>query len=209
MALPAPSAFTVMQFAYTTGKNATDMAMVIDAMDLLYSKIFDGFCIVSSDSDFTRLASRIRENGLTVYGFGQTKTPEPFRKACDKFIFTENLSSDDTVAEKSVPKPDANKQKQNKIKSDTKLMNLIRDAIDVHSDDSGWASLGPIGSYINRVSPDFDVKNYGFSKLSDLIKFIDLFETQKTGTRLTVRKKNTGALLTAYKLTPGRTRLRP
>lgn len=201
-----PYAITpIQQFSYTTGKNATDMAMVIDAMDLLYSGVFSGFCIVSSDSDFTRLASRIRENGLTVYGFGQKKTPEAFRKACDKFIFTENLivyeeeiTIETLCADKNIPIDNqqkqpavvAEKKQQNIIKGDTRLMNLIRDAIDTHSDDSGWASLGPIGSYINRVSSDFDVKTYGFSKLSEFIKFIDLFETKQVGTQLKICKKN-------------------
>ncbi len=183
-----PYAITpVQQFAYTTGKNATDMAMIIDAMDLLYSDIFDGFCIISSDSDFTRLASRIRENGLIVYGFGEAKTPKSFRKACDKFIFTENLNFQESVGQGSSELIE--KQRKNKLKMDTKLMNLIRDAIDDHSDDKGWANLGSIGSYINRVSSDFDVKNYGFKKLSEFIEFIDLFETKKSGSQTKVRKK--------------------
>lgn len=180
----------VQQFAYTKGKNATDMAMIIDAMDLLYSDIFDGFCIVSSDSDFTRLASRIRENGLTVYGFGESKTPDSFRKACDKFIITDYLRHEEKGHQNELKGViNLNLEKHNKIKGNTKLISTIREAIDTHSDDTGWASLGGIGSYINRVLSDFDVKTYEFTKLSDLIKSIDLFETKQDGSQLKVRKK--------------------
>ncbi len=194
-----PHAITpIQQFSYTTGKNATDMAMVIDAMDLLYSNVFDGFCIVSSDSDFTRLASRIRENGLIVYGFGQNKTPAPFRKACDKFIYTENLGGNthptqtesSTVSKPADSKNSTNKKKQKKLKMDTKLMNLIRDAIDSNSDDQGWANLGLVGSYISRVSSDFDVKTYGFNKLSEFIRSIDLFEVKQIENQLKVCKRS-------------------
>lgn len=191
-----PHAITpVQQFAYTKGKNATDMAMVIDAMDLLYSNTFDGFCIVSSDSDFTRLASRIRENGLTVYGFGQKKTPESFRKACDKFIYTENLSVHaviETDEEKSQTAIIRNKRKTpSELKQDTALMNLIRNAVKEHADDDGWTSLGVVGQYINKVNSDFDSRNYGYPKLSYLINAIDLFETRMHGNHLWLRlKKN-------------------
>lgn len=197
-----PHAITpVQQFAYTKGKNATDMAMVIDAMDLLYSNTFDGFCIVSSDSDFTRLASRIRENGLTVYGFGQKKTPESFRKACDKFIYTENLSVH-TVIENGEEKTQMlvvhNKRRTPaELKQDTALMNLIRNAVKEHADDEGWTSLGVVGQYINKVNSDFDPRNYGYSKLSYLINAIDLFETQMHGNHLWLRlKKKNGNTFT-------------
>ena len=142
----------IQQFRYTVGKNATDSAMIIDAMDLLYVGRFDGFCIVSSDSDFTRLASRIRESGQTVYGFGERKTPEPFRTACDKFIYTEVLAGTTEAETEAAPKQRSAKE----LRGDSHLMNLLRGAIEAASDDTGWAGLGPIGSIINKQSPDFD-----------------------------------------------------
>lgn len=194
-----PHAITpVQQFAYTKGKNATDMAMVIDAMDLLYSNTFDGFCIVSSDSDFTRLASRIRENGLTVYGFGQKKTPESFRKACDKFIYTENLLSHTAteICEDKAQAPIFHTKRKSpaELKQDTALMNLFRNAVKEHADDEGWTSLGVVGQYINKVNSDFDARNYGYTKLSYLINAIDIFETQMHGNHLWLRlkKRNNG-----------------
>jgi uncharacterized LabA/DUF88 family protein len=166
----------IQQFRYTTGKNATDSALIIDAMDLLYGAKLGGFCIVSSDSDFTRLASRIRESGLTVYGFGERKTPEPFRTACDKFIYTEVLAGTTATAEaEAAPKQRTAKE----LRGDTHLMNLLRGAIEAASDDTGWAGLGPIGSIINKQSPDFDSRNYGYAKLSGLIKGIGLFDTEE------------------------------
>jgi uncharacterized LabA/DUF88 family protein len=163
----------MQQFAYTRGKNSTDSAMIIDAMDLLYSNNFDGFCIVSSDSDFTRLASRIREAGLVVYGFGEKKTPVPFVSACDKFIYTEVLraKADDTVSIKTAP--------TSKLKQDTRLINLIRGAIDASSDDDGWAQLGTVGSNIAKQTPEFDARNYGYSKLRELVKAIQLFDMKE------------------------------
>jgi uncharacterized LabA/DUF88 family protein len=166
----------IQQFRYTVGKNATDSAMIIDAMDLLYAGRFDGFCIVSSDSDFTRLASRIRESGLTVYGFGERKTPEPFRTACDKFIYTEVLAGTAATAEaEAAPKQRSAKE----LRGDTHLMNLLRGAIEAASDDTGWAGLGAIGSIVNKQSPDFDSRNYGYAKLSGLIKGIGLFDAEE------------------------------
>ena len=165
----------IQQFRYTVGKNATDSAMIIDAMDLLYVGRFDGFCIVSSDSDFTRLASRIRESGLTVYGFGERKTPEPFRTACDKFIYTEVLAGTTEAETEAAPKQRSAKE----LRGDSPLMNLLRAAIEAASDDTGWAGLGPIGSIINKQSPDFDSRNYGYAKLSGLIKGIGLFDTEE------------------------------
>ena len=163
----------IQQFRYTYGKNATDSAMIIDAMDLLYTNKFDGFCIVSSDSDFTKLASRIREYGLKVYGFGEKKTPEAFVSACDKFIFTEVLrSSDDeneTIKRKST----------NELKQDTKLVNLLRNALEASSDESGWAHLAPVGSNIAKQAPEFDPRNYGYKKLGELITAIKLFEIEE------------------------------
>jgi len=165
----------IQQFAYTSGKNATDSAMIIDAMDLLYSDRFDGFCIVSSDSDFTRLASRIREAGLMVYGFGEQKTPKPFVSACDKFVYTEVLVG---TVENEASEPPVQRT-AHELRGDTKLVNLIRNAIDAGSDENGWASLGAIGSIINKRSPEFDSRNYGYSKLSGLIHGVGLFEVEE------------------------------
>lgn len=168
----------IQQFGYTTGKNATDSAMIIDAMDLLYTHQFDGFCIVSSDSDFTKLAARIRESGLTVYGFGEKKTPDPFVAACDKFIYTEVLRNEkETEREKSFQQ-----MSTNELKQDTKLVNLMRNAIEASSDESGWAHLGQVGSYIAKQSPDFDPRNYGYQKLGELVKAIKLFEIEERST---------------------------
>lgn len=163
----------IQQFRYTVGKNATDAAMIIDAMDLLYTNKFDGFCIVSSDSDFTKLASRIRESGLVVYGFGEKKTPEPFVSACDKFIYTEVLTSkeDDTLSIK--------RKSTNALKQDTKLVNLLRNAVEASSDDSGWAHLAPMGSTIAKQAPEFDPRNYGYKKLGELLAATKLFQIEE------------------------------
>jgi uncharacterized LabA/DUF88 family protein len=164
----------IQQFAYTSGKNATDAAMVIDAMDLLYSDRFDAFCLVSSDSDFTRLAARIRESGLTVYGFGERKTPKPFVAACDKFIYIENLAYDQasampTAATSASPTPAA------KLKQDTALVNLLRNAVEAASDEDGWAPLASVGHIITKQRPEFDSRNYGYAKLNELIAATTLF----------------------------------
>lgn len=163
----------VQQFRYTVGKNATDSAMIIDAMDLLYTKRFDGFCIVSSDSDFTRLASRIREEGLLVYGFGEKKTPKPFVSACDKFIFTEVLRFQEDIESTGKPKTSI------ELKRDTKLVAFLRNALEAASDDSGWAHLGAVGSNIAKQSPEFDPRNYGFSKLGELAIATKLFDVDE------------------------------
>jgi uncharacterized LabA/DUF88 family protein len=164
----------IQQFGYTKGKNATDSALIIDAMDLLYTDQFDGFCLISSDSDFTRLAARIREAGLVVYGFGEKKTPEPLVAACDKFIFTEVLQEDTKDEKKS------SRQVSSMIlKQDTKLVTLVRNAIDASSDESGWAHLAPVGSYIAKQSPQFDPRNYGYRKLGELIEAMKLFEIEE------------------------------
>lgn len=156
----------IQQFNYTTGKNATDSALIIDAMDLLYGGHLDGFCIVSSDSDFTRLAARIREQGLTVYGFGERKTPQAFVAACDKFIYTENLGveADEGEGEDRKPAP-----QPTKLKRDRKLDALLHEAVDAAADDSGWAHLGAVGSNLVRLASDFDPRSYGFRKLKDLV----------------------------------------
>jgi len=178
--LLAQSIQPIQQFAYTTGKNATDAAMVIDAMDLLYSERFDGFCIVSSDSDFTRLAARLRESGLTVYGFGERKTPKPFVAACDKFIYVENLTypvAPAAVADAAPTSKTATSAAQ--LKRDAALVNQLRNAIEAASDDDGWASLAAVGQIITKQQPDFDSRNYGYAKLSDLIAATTLFELDK------------------------------
>ena len=163
----------IQQFGYTKGKNATDSAMIIDAMDLLYTDKFDGFCIVSSDSDFTKLASRIREAGLFVYGFGEKKTPEPFVSACDKFIFTEVLRSKDDYSEK------IKRKTTSALKKDTKLVNLLRNAVEASSDDSGWAHLASVGSNIAKQAPEFDPRNYGYKKLGELASETKLFQIEE------------------------------
>lgn len=181
----------MQQFAYTRGKNATDSAMIIDAMDLLYSNAFDGFCIVSSDSDFTKLASRIRESGLLVYGFGQKKTPGAFVAACDKFIFTEVLAQTATEDGESTKKTAA------ELKKDTQLLNLLRQAVETSSDDSGWANLGAVGSRVANQVSSFDPRNYGYAKLGELIKAIDLFEiesrTSGNGSAVYIKSKSPGS----------------
>jgi len=168
----------IQQFGYTTGKNATDSAMIIDAMDLLYTGKFDGFCIVSSDSDFTKLAARIREAGLVVYGFGEQKTPDPFVAACDKFIFTEVLRSESETDTGTAFR----RMKTNELKQDTKIVNLLRNATEASSDESGWAHLGQVGSYIAKQSPEFDPRNYGYRKLGELVNAIQLFEIEERST---------------------------
>ena len=163
----------MQQFNYTTGKNATDSGMIIYAMDLLHAGRLDGFCIASSDSDFTRLAGRIREEGLVVYGFGERKTPQPFVKACDKFIYTELLGDD----EEKTPKPA--KKSTPTLGKDRALGKLLRKAVDAASDDSGWAQLGAIGSNLQRLAPDFDSRTYGYKKLRDLVQAQGGFEVEE------------------------------
>lgn len=173
----------IQQFRYTTGKNATDSAMIIDAMDLLYAGHFHGFCLVSSDSDFTRLAARIRESGRRVYGFGEEKTPKPFVSACDRFIYTEVFAKK-AEGDSEVPlvaKP------SKELRGDTRLVNLIRGGLQASSDETGWAQLGAVGNYISRTAADFDPRNYGYAKLSDLISAVGLFELERRDTRMYVR----------------------
>jgi len=164
----------MQQFAYTTGKNATDSAMIIDAMDLLYAGNFNGFCIVSSDSDFTKLASRIREAGLLVYGFGEQKTPMAFVSACDKFIYIEILKgqSEDNESET----PNQSSQKPNYDKITPQVIRLISSTVSDLADDDGWAFLGDVGNLLQKKQPNFDSRNYGFLKLTPLIRSTDSFE---------------------------------
>jgi len=165
----------IQQYAYTTGKNATDSAMIIDAMDILYSNKVSGFCIVSSDSDFTRLATRLREAGMNVIGIGEKKTPNPFIVACDKFIYIEILknqsveSSSETADNKRGKKDNVDKITQKEIK-------LIASTISDLADEDGWAFLGDVGSLLQKKQPNFDSRNYGFQKLTPLIKSIKNFE---------------------------------
>ena len=165
----------MQQFAYTKGKNATDSAMIIDAMDLLYSKTIDAFALMTSDSDFTPLVLRILESGLPVYGFGEKKTPQPFVDACSPFIFTENLVS--TAEDKADSPQQPVKKSKKELRKDTTLVKLLRTAVEQTSDDDGWAELGRVGSYISNNS-SFSSINYGYKKISDLIKVTELFEIE-------------------------------
>lgn len=171
----------VQQFAYTTGKNATDSTMIIDAMDLLYTRKFDGFCLITSDSDFTGLAMRLREEGLTVLGFGEQKTPEAFRSACHKFILTEVLRpAPAPAAEQAAPIQEPAKPLEAAQSKPKPPKKFFLDALEQSSNDSGWAHLGTFGSYLIKIQPDFDSRLYGFKKLSDLIKSMsDTFITEE------------------------------
>ena len=166
----------IQQYSYTTGKNSSDSALIIDAMDILYSGKVNGFCIVSSDSDFTRLATRLREAGMTVIGFGEKKTPQPFISACDKFIYLEILKT--VVAEsKATTKPIAKPKKKEPIsKVDSETIRIITESVNDLADETGWTFLGSLGNYILKKKPDFDPRNYGFTKLLPLIKDIKKFD---------------------------------
>lgn len=165
----------MQQFAYTKGKNATDSAMIIDAMDLLYSGSVDAFALMTSDSDFTPLVLRILESGLPVYGFGEKKTPKPFVDACSPFIYTENLVSED---EEKTDKPkQLIKKNKNEIRMDASLVRLLRTAVEQTSDDDGWADMSKVGSYINNNS-SFSSINYGYKKLGDLVRASELFNIE-------------------------------
>lgn len=172
------------QFAYTTGKNASDIALVIDAMDLLHSARFDGFCLVSSDSDFTRLASRLREQGADVYGFGEQKTPESFRQACRRFIYTENLivspnsaTPDGTAATSALERPAA-------------AVPVLSRAIEQLDTEDGWVSLGLVGQRLATIASDFDPRTFGFRKLSDLVRSTGAFDIEQgQGRAMRIRAK--------------------
>jgi len=170
----------IQQFAYTTGKNATDGAMIIDAMDLLNTGRFDGFCIVSSDSDFARLAARIREQGITVYGFGERKTPRPFVTACDKFIYLDVLRPQDEADHAPAARAAA-KASAKKTARDPQLVATLRGAVNAVSDEDGWADLGAVGSHIAKQLPEFDPRNYGFARLSELVEASGLAEMERVG----------------------------
>jgi len=164
----------IQQFNYTSGKNATDCALIIDAMDLLHTGKMDGFCLVSSDSDFTRLASRIRESGLTVYGFGEKKTPKPFVDACDRFVYTEILRPTDPVETTTPVQQEVSGLKD--LKGDLEFLKLLKNSVEDSMGEQDWAELGLVGQNIQKKSPDFDARNYGFKKFYDLIKSLDHFE---------------------------------
>jgi uncharacterized LabA/DUF88 family protein len=171
------------QFAYTTGKNASDIALVIDAMDLLHSGRFDGFCLVSSDSDFTRLASRLREEGADVYGFGAQKTPESFRQACRRFVYTENLLPE---AEVSAPEEGSPKTRP----SASAAVPILTKAIGQMETEDGWVGLGVVGQRLANIASDFDPRTYGFRKLSDLVRQTGAFEMdQPEGRAVRIRAK--------------------
>lgn len=178
----------IQQFSYTTGKNSTDSALIIDAMDLLYTKNFEGFCLISSDSDFTKLASRIREDGLLVYGFGERKTPESFVVACDKFIYTEILEELEEKTEEE-PESEANRKsatisthniKSKSPKDNKKLVKLLKDAYQAIAGEDGWAHLGQMGAQLTKLSPSFDPRNYKYKKLSDLVRAVGIFEVKES-----------------------------
>jgi len=167
----------IQQFAYTTGKNSTDASMIIDAMDMLYSEKFDAFAIVSSDSDFTKLASRLRESEIFVFGVGEKKTPISFRNACDDFIYTENLGETEVLSDGIVLKKSSKAVNSDGIKE---LILLLNKAWEKHQDDDGWANVSSAGNFIKRSKPDFDPRNYGFSKLTAIIsKLKDNYEIIK------------------------------
>lgn len=172
----------VQQFSYTQGKNSSDAAMIIDAMDLLYSKQFDAFALVTSDSDFTKLASRLKESQIYVFGVGEKKTPLAFRNACDDFILTEVLKSPDEEKDdgkKSTKKTSTKKTTQQQLKQDTKLVNILRSAVEEYADDDGWARLGTCGSLIKRQYPDFDPRSHGFKTFTQLFEGTGLFDIER------------------------------
>lgn len=190
----------IQQFAYTKGKDATDAAMIIDAMDLLYTKSLDGFCLVSSDSDFTPLVMRIRANGLKVFGFGEKKTPEPFVNACSKFLYLENLGepvaatppvvtkTDSAPVAAPAAKPAVGKVGSKELKANTRLVNLLRKSVEAAADDEGWAGLGAVGQHISKQA-SFDSRNYGYAKLKDLFQAIGLFEIRKSEKSIYIRDR--------------------
>lgn len=162
----------IQQYSYTSGKNATDSAMIIDAMDILHENKVDGFCLVSSDSDFTRLAIRLRESGMMVIGIGEKKTPKPFIVSCDKFIYIEIIGAEDRIKPDDSPAVSSQPENTGFEKVDSKFINLLRSSINDLADDNGWAFMAEVGSLIMKKRPDFDPRNYGFNKLTPLIRSI-------------------------------------
>lgn len=192
----------IQQFRYTSGKNSTDSALIIDAMDLLYTRNFDGFCLVSSDSDFTRLASRIREEGLIVYGFGDKKTPKAFVSACDKFIYTEiltqitgNIAPDSQINVEEIitttALPTTDRQVNINLEfAAEELLELFKVAYEAVSGEDGWANLGSFGAQITRLSPSFDARTYGFKKLGELVRKTGIFEVRQCPKGLYIKLLN-------------------
>ncbi len=166
----------IQQYSYTTGKNSSDSALIIDAMDILYTGRVDGFCVVSSDSDFTRLATRLREAGMKVFGMGEQKTPSAFRAACDKFIYIEILDQQEATGPKQIKLVDLRKKEKVISKADKALVNLVTSSINDIGDENGWAFLGELGNLLLKKRPDFDSRNYGFEKLLLLIRSLGHFE---------------------------------
>jgi len=198
----------IQQYSYTSGKNSSDSALIIDAMDILYSEKVDGFCIVSSDSDFTRLATRLREAGMKVIGIGEKKTPAPFIKACDKFVYLEILKAPkQEEAPESTVTAKENKEKGTLNKVDKDLVKLFSDSIADLADDNGWAFLGELGNLLLKKSPDFDPRNYGFGKMLPLIRSMNQFEIDERETgrshikHIYIRKKQSAAIAKVSKKT--------
>jgi uncharacterized LabA/DUF88 family protein len=185
------------QFAYTTGKNASDITLVIDAMDLLHSGRFDGFCLVSSDSDFTRLAARIREQGVDVFGFGEQKTPESFRRACRKFVYTENLLPG-TATKDAAPTPVP-------LQPVSAAAAIIKKVITDLEGEDGWVSLAEVGARLSNIASDFDPRTFGFRKLSDLARKTDSFEIERPKDGLTRIRTKPAAEPPARSKPPGKT----
>lgn len=180
------------QFAYTIGKNASDIALVIDAMDLLHTGRFDGFCLVSSDSDFTRLASRIREQGVDVFGFGEQKAPESFRQSCRRFIYTENLlpHGREEAVLASAPPP---------LHPPSKAVPMLKKAITQIDSEDGWANLGEVGSRLANLASDFDSRSYGYAKLSDLVRKTNCFDiVSPSGGAMRIRLRKTKPIVGAH-----------
>ncbi|MDO3381546.1 NYN domain-containing protein [Gilvimarinus algae] len=173
----------VQQFSYTQGKNSSDAAMIIDAMDLLYSNKFDAFALISSDSDFTKLASRLKESQIYVFGVGEQKTPVAFRNACDDFIYTEvlrDLETDQVPEDTNKPSDDKQQKKsRQQLSGDARLISILRNSISEYADDDGWAPLGNCGGLIKRQYPDFDSRTYGYASLSKLIEATELFDLSR------------------------------
>ena len=170
----------IQQYSYTTGKNSSDSALIIDAMDILYTGRVDGFCIVSSDSDFTKLAIRLREAGMKVFGLGEQKTPSAFRSACDKFIYIEILKEDENIPEKDKKSPA--KKDKSISKTDNNLIKFLKSSVNDIADENGWAFLGELGNFVLKKKPDFDSRNYGYEKLLPLIKSLGKFEIDERDT---------------------------
>ena len=189
----------IQQYSYTSGKNSSDSALIIDAMDILYSGKVDGFCIISSDSDFTRLATRLREAGMKVFGIGQKKTPNPFIVACDKFIYLEVIATADTT-ENEIPEKETSVKpeiKKSVDKINKKIIHLIASSIEDLADENGWAFLGDVGNLLLKKQPNFDPRNFGFQKLTSLINSLSQFEidkreTEKRGTKLVFIRNKQG-----------------